>query len=349
MNSTYRLARCAAAAVLVCGAAGCGPAPAGGSGADPVQMRLGYLTNLTQATALVGVSRGYFDARLRGVANLKTTTFNAGPDEVEALLSDSLDAAFVGPSPAITAYARSHGEAVRVVAGAATGGAGLVVRSTITGAADLKGKTLATPQLGNTQDVALRYWLEQQGLRTNTTGGGDVHVVPQDNAQALQTFKAGQIDGAWLPEPWLSRLQIEGGARLLVDEGTLWPEGRFATTLLLVRTDFLRQHPSAVTALLEGEVDANAFLEGEPASAQRAADDALTALTTRGLSAAVLQASWRDLAFGEDPDAASVETSAAHARELGLLASAPNLKGLFDLRLLNQVLVSEGKPTVTAS
>lgn len=349
MNAIHTAARHAAAALLLLIAAACGSSTSGTSSADPVVLRLGYLTNLTHATALVGVSRGYFANRLHGAGTLKTTTFNAGPEEVEALLSDSIDAAFVGANPAVTAFTRSRGVAVRVVAGAASGGAGLVVRASIRSAGQLRGKTIATPQLGNTQDVALRYWLKQQGLSTNTTGGGDVHVAPQDNAQTLQTFKAGQIDGAWVPEPWLSRLQIEAGARLLVDERTLWPQGRFATTLLLVRTDFLRQHAAAVRALIQGEIDANSFLDDQPAAAQEAADAALTALTTRGLSSAVLHSSWQDLSFGEDPDAAAVMTAAAHARDLGLLASLPDLKPLFDLGLLNQVLKAEGKPAVRVS
>lgn len=351
MKTTFPVARSAALALLLFAAA-CGPAGAAAtsSSTDPVTLRLGYQTNLTHATALVGVSQNYFATRLKAVhGKLATTTFNAGPDEVEALLSNSIDAAFLGPNPAITAFVRSHGEAVRVVAGAATGGAGLVVRPGITTAADLKGKTLATPQLGNTQDVALRYWLRQQGLRANTTGGGDVHIAPQDNAQTLQTFKAGQIDGAWVPEPWLSRLQIEGGAKLLVDERTLWPQGRFATTLLLVRTDFLRQHAGAVKALLQGEIDANSFLESRPAEAQGAANDALAALTSKKLSARVLAASWQDLSFGEDPGASSVEVAAAHAHELGLLTELVDLKTLFDFSLLNQVLSAEHKPAVSAS
>ena len=343
------LRRSAAALLTLVVAAACGAAADTNKTTASTTIRLGYLTNLTHATALVGVSQGYFGDAFKGVGTLQTTTFNAGPDEVEALLSNSIDAAFVGPNPAITAYVRSHGSAVRVVAGAAAGGAGLVVKPAITSAADLRGKTLATPQLGNTQDVALRYWLKQQGLSTNTTGGGDVHVAPQDNAQTLQTFKAGQIDGAWLPEPWVSRLVIEGGAKLLLDERTLWPAGKFATTLLLVRTDFLHSHPAAVTALLRGEVRANQFLEGSPAAAQDAADHALQTLTSKGLKAAVLSAAWQDLTFGEDPDAASVETAAAHAHDLGLLSAPPDLKPLFDLSLLNQVLAADHLAPVTAS
>ena len=334
-------------ATAVLGVAACGGGADAASG-GPLPLRLGYLTNLTHATALVGVSKGYFARALGSSAILRTTTFNAGPDEVEALLSGSLDAAYLGPNPAVNAFVRSHGTAIRIVAGAAQGGAGLVVRPSITSAADLKDKTLATPQLGNTQDVALRYWLKQRGLSTTTSGGGDVHIQPQDNAQALQAFKSGQIDGAWVPEPWLSRLVIEGKGTLLVDERTLWPAGEFATTLLAVRTDFLHQHADAVQRLLQGQVEVNQFLSGQPAAGQAAANDALAALTTKRLSAAVLQSAWGDLTFAEDPRAQSVATAANHAYALGLLNVKPDLTGMFDVSLLNHALVSDHLPTVAA-
>jgi len=343
-----RVGRALAVVWVAIVAAACGGG-AGDSRSAQVTLRLGYLTNLTHATALVGVSKGYFARSLGGSARLQSTTFNAGPDEVEALLSGSIDAAYVGPNPAISAFVRSHGEAVRVVAGAASGGAGLVVKPSIASAGQLKGKTLATPQLGNTQDVALRYWLGRQNLSSTTTGGGDVHISPQDNAQTLQTFKAGQIDGAWVPEPWLSRLVIEGGGKVLVDERTLWPNGMFATTLLLVRDDFLRAHPAVVKGLLEGQVAANDFLQKKPSAAQAAADDALAVLTGKKLSSAILAAAWGNLTFSNDPLASSVKTAAQHAHSLGLLPSLPDLHPLFDVALLDQVLAGDHMTTVTVS
>ncbi|HEX6489667.1 MAG TPA: ABC transporter substrate-binding protein [Candidatus Dormibacteraeota bacterium] len=338
---TKALLFAALAAVTACG---------GSAAADSghVTLRLGYQPNLTHATALVGVGQGYFRRALGG-ATLVTTPFNAGPDEVEALLSNSIDAAYLGPNPAVNAYVKSHGSAIRVVAGAAEGGAGLVVRSGLSTAAALKGKTLATPQLGNTQDVALRYWLKQQGLQTSTTGGGDVRIITEDNATTLTAFKAGQIDGAWVPEPWLSRLIVEGKGNLFVDERTLWPAGEFATTLLAVRTSFLQAHPDTVKALLRGQVDANTFLSSQPAAAQAATNDALSNLTGKKLSPAVLQSAWVRLTFTNDPVAATVQVAAAHAYTLGLLTSKPDLKGLFDLTLLNQVLAADHMSAVPAS
>ena len=208
--------------LLACG--GVAQQPAQGAQEDQhVDLRLGYQPNLTHATALVAVRKGILAGDLGSSVTLRTSTFGAGPDEVEALLSNSIDAAYLGPNPAINAFLQSRGQAVRIISGATSGGAALVVRPSISTPADLRGRTLATPQLGNTQDVALRYWLNRNSLRTTKEGGGDVSIHPQDNAQTLQTFRQGQIDGAWVPEPWATRLVLEGGGRVLQDERDLWP------------------------------------------------------------------------------------------------------------------------------
>ncbi len=201
------------------------------------------------------MEKGFIAEALGGETTLETTVFNAGPAAVEALFAGAIDASYIGPNPAINAFVKSNGDAIRIVSGATSGGAQLVVRDTITSAADLKGKTLSTPQLGNTQDVALRAWLADEGLSTDTQGGGDVSIVPQENAQTLDQFKAGAIDGAWLPEPWASRL-VDAGAVVLVDEKDLWPDGEFVTTHLIVATQFLADHPQTVKALLEGHIEA---------------------------------------------------------------------------------------------
>src|SRR5690348_17005104 len=193
--------------------------PASGSAANTVH--LGYFANVTQATPLVGVSKHYYDQALGSGTKLTTQIFNAGPDEMTALLGGQLDAAYVGPSSALNAYVKSKGTGLTIVAGAENAGAELVVSSKINSAADLKGKTLASPQLGNTQDVALRYWLKQQGYTTTQQGSGDVNIQPSDNATTLTLFEGGKIDGAWVPEPWASRLVVEGKGHVLVDEKTL--------------------------------------------------------------------------------------------------------------------------------
>ena len=326
--------------------AACGPGPSLAPSPQRVDLRLGLYANLTHAPALIGVREGIFISALGPDVTLTTATFNAGPDAVTALLSNSIDAAYIGPNPAINAFTRSHGQAVRIISGATSGGASLVVKPSISSPAGLKGRTLATPQLGNTQDVALRYWLSRIGLNTTPEGGGDVFIHPQDNAQTLQTFRAGQIDGAWAPEPWATQLVLEGGGKVLVDERDLWPRGQFATTVLMVRTDFLRQYPSVVRRLIDGQVRANAFIDSRPAEAQRIANAAINEMTGKPFPDQVVAHAWTRLNFTNDPIATSLSDSAQHAARVGLLPSV-DLRGIFDLSLLNQALAASGQLRVS--
>ena len=338
------VAACGSAAKSSTGGANGTAAPSGA-----VKLNLGYFPNVTHATAIVGVTQGIFAKDLGPRVSLHTSTFNAGPAEVEALFSGALDAAYIGPSPALNAYVQSQGAAVRVISGATSGGALLVVRPEISSAADLKGKTVASPQLGNTQDVALRSWLKQEGLKTDLNGGGDVTIAPQDNGVTLNAFKAGQIAGAWVPEPWASRLLQEGGGKVLVDERTLWPNGAFATTLLIVRTQFLQQHPDLVTALLHGQIDANAFVNAQPQQAQQIVNNAIAQITGQRLADGVLAASWKNMTFTNDPIAASLQTSAGEAASLGLVRLGNlDLKQLYDLAPLNALLKAAGQPEVSS-
>jgi NitT/TauT family transport system substrate-binding protein len=183
-------------------------------------------------------------------------------------------------------------------------------------------------------------------LKTNPQGGGDVTVLPQDNAQTLQAFRSGQIDGAWVPEPWATRLIVEGAGKQLVDERDLWPGGRFATTLLVVRTDFLKAHGDVVKHLLEAQVQADLFINRQPTEAQRIANDALAGLTGKRLGDQVVSTAWTHMQFTDDPLAASVRASADHAQKVGLLTRV-DLKGMTDLTLLNEVLGSQGRPRVS--
>jgi NitT/TauT family transport system substrate-binding protein len=226
-----------------------------------------------------------------------------------------------------------------------------VVRPGITDAQGLKGKAIATPQLGNTQDVALRYWLQEQGLSTTTEGGGDVSIKPQANAEGLAAYASGAIDGAWVPEPWVSEYVAEG-ATVLVDEATLWPEGKFVTTNVIVRTEFLEQHPEIVTAFLEGHVAALDAIAADPAAAKAAVNASLQSLTGSSLDADVLDAAFQAVEFTADPLPATLAESAAHAVAVGLLEqpkidAAGGLPGtLYDLELLDKVLVAGGKEAV---
>jgi NitT/TauT family transport system substrate-binding protein len=343
------LAALAALACLGIVAAACGDSSSASTSttatsATPVTVRLGYFPNLTHAPALVGVEKGYFTKEL-GRNKLETKTFNAGTDAVTALFSDALDISYIGPNPAINAYAKSKGEAIRIISGAASGGAALVVKPNITSPEQLKGTTLATPQLGNTQDVALRSWLKSNGLKTDTNGGGDVSIKPQDNGDTLTAFKQGQIAGAWVPEPWATRLIQEGGGKVLVNEASLWPEGQFVTTHIIVRTEFLNQHPDVVKEVLQGNLDALDEIAKDPTGSQQAVNDGIKAITQKPLAEGVITAAWKNLQFTADPIASSLETSAKHAEEVGLLQPV-DLKGIYDLTLLNELLKADGKSTV---
>jgi NitT/TauT family transport system substrate-binding protein len=344
-----RIAFSALALLVGAGAlAACGSSSSSTKSSGPVTLRLGYFPNITHATALVGVNKGIFAKDLGSNVTLKTSTFNAGPAAVEAIFSNALDATYIGPNPAINAWQKSNGSAIKIVAGATSGGAFLVVKPGINGVADLKGKKVATPQLGNTQDVALRAWLKKAGLRTDPQGGGDVSILPQENAQTLTTFKAGNIDGAWVPEPWASRLVSEAGAKVLVDEATLWPDGKYLTTTLIVRSQFLKDHPDVVQNLLKGHVEATDFVNTSPAEAQTVANDAIKTLTGKALATSVIQSAWKNLHFTVDPLVATLKKEAADAQDIGLLKKV-DLKGIADVNLLNNVLRAAGKQEVIGS
>jgi NitT/TauT family transport system substrate-binding protein len=317
------------------------------SAEPPVTLRLGYFPNITHATALVGVDKGIF-AKALGKDKLVTQTFNAGGDAVTALFSDAIDATYVGPNPAINAWQKSSGTAIKIIAGATSGGAALVVKPEITKPEQLKGKTLATPQLGNTQDVALRSWLKSQNLKSDTNGGGDVKIVPQDNGLTLQTFQSNTIQGAWVPEPWVTRIVQEGGGHVLINEADLWPGGDFVTTHLIVSQKFLKAHPATVKRLLQGHVEATKYVNDHAALAQTAANAAIEKLTTKKLADGVVTAAWKNLRFTNDPIASSLKLSAKHAQDVDLLQPV-DLTGIYDLTLLNQVLKAAGEDTVKAS
>ena len=350
MSRSRSLAALSLVALLALGAAACGgssdSAASGGSGSPkPTTVRLGYFPNLTHATAIVGVENGIFAEKL-GDNTLETSLFNAGPAAVEALFSGALDATYIGPSPTITAYAKSNGEAVRVISGATSAGASLVVSVDISSAADLKGKKVATPQLGNTQDVALRWWLKENGLETDPQGGGDVSIIPQENSATLEAFKGGSIAGAWVPEPWATRLVQEGGGKVLVDERTLWPGGQFVTTQLVVRTEFLEKHPDAVRRLIEGQVAADEFVNANPDQTQKIVNDAITKYTGKGIAAGIITGAWKNITFTNDPYPATLIDSADHAVGVGLLEPVENLTDLYDLSILNAVLVAKGSKPI---
>ena len=339
-----RVALVVGAVVAAIGMSACGGETTAASGAAPAEVRLGYFPNLTHATAIVADKDGLFAKHL-GSTKLKVSTFNAGPAAMEALKSGAIDATYVGPGPATNAFINSDGQLLTVVAGAASGGASLVVDPSITSAAGLKGKKVSTPSLGNTQDIALRYWLKEHGLKTDLQGGGDVNITPQENAQVVDAFTQKLIAGAWVPEPYATRL-VKAGGKVLVDERDLWPGKRFATTILVVRTDYLKEHPDQVKALLAGDLDATQVIAKDPAKAQKDVADLIAKISGKPLKPAVIAAAWKQLDFTVDPVASSVLLGAQHAYEVGVLKKQPKLDKLVDLTLLNQLLKERGKAQV---
>jgi NitT/TauT family transport system substrate-binding protein len=317
-----------------------------GAEAEPSgSLRLGYFPNVTHAPAIIGVQDGLFEEALGDGVELDTTTFNAGGEAIEALFSDAIDATFVGPNPAINGFSESEGTALRIVAGTTSGGASLVVREGIDSPDDLEGTTLATPALGNTQDVALRAWLLDQGYETDQAGGGDVSITPQDNPDTLTAFQQGDIDGAWLPEPWATRLILEGEGQVLVDEADLWPEGEFVTTHLIVATDYLEEHPANVRALIDGLLQAIDVANGDAAEAQTITNDGIEADTTDRLADETIAGAWENLSFTSDPIASSLEESKDDAVEVELLDEV-DLDGIYDLAILNELLAERNEAEV---
>lgn len=363
--SRHRLVAVAAALPLLLGTlAACGygsakksddadpPAAAAGSttakklSADEV--KIGYFPNLTHATALVGLKEGFFQQELGGT-KIKPATFNAGPAEIEALNAGSIDIGWIGPSPSINGYTQSGGSDLRIISGSASGGVKLVVNpKKIKTLADVKGKRIATPQLGNTQDVALLNWISSQGWKVDAQSGkGDVSVVRTDNKITPDAYRSGSVDGAWVPEPTASKLVSEG-AKVLLDESTLWPGKKFVITNVIVSQKFLSAHPDVVEAVLRGSVKTNAWIKANSDKAKADANAKLEELTQKALPADVLDPAWQSIEVLDDPLAATAKTEAEHAVAAGLL-KAPKLDGIYDLTLLNKVLKAQGRPAVDAA
>ncbi|GAA0480482.1 aliphatic sulfonate ABC transporter substrate-binding protein [Streptomyces sp. NPDC046215] len=311
-------------------------------------VRIGYFPNITHATPLVGDHEGLLQKELGGT-KLRSTTFNAGPSEIEALNAGSVDIGWIGPSPAINGYVKSKGKSLRIISGSASGGVKLVVDpKKISSLDDVEGKRIATPQKGNTQDVAFLDWAAGKGWKVDPQSGkGDVSVVRTDNKVIPDAFKSGSVDGAWVPEPTASKLVSEGG-KVLLDEAALWPGGKFVITNVIVSQKFLDEHPDVVEAVLRGSVRANAWIKADPARAKASANAALKKLSGRALPAAVLDPAWQSIEVTDDPLAATLRTGADHAVRAGLLEK-PDLSGIYDLTPLNKVLRAEGRPPVDAA
>ncbi|MFJ6934388.1 aliphatic sulfonate ABC transporter substrate-binding protein [Streptomyces sp. NPDC101132] len=309
-------------------------------------VRIGYFPNLTHATALVGIQEGLIAKELGGT-KIAPQTFNAGPSEIEALNGGSLDIGFIGPSPSINAYVKSKGKNLRIISGSASGGVKLVVNpDKIKTLDDLKGKKIATPQKGNTQDVAFLNWIADKGWTVDPESGkGDVSVVRTDNKVTPDAYKSGSIDGAWVPEPTASKLVSEG-AKVLLDETSLWPDKKFVITNVIVSQKFLAEHADVVEAVLRGTVKTNDWINANPDKAKASANAALKAETGKELAAKVIDPAWPSIQITDDPLAATLKTQSEWAVKAKLIKQ-PDLTGIYDLTLLNKVLKAAGKPEVS--
>ncbi|MGE7391808.1 aliphatic sulfonate ABC transporter substrate-binding protein [Streptomyces sp. NPDC004126] len=318
----------------------------GGKKLSASEVRIGYFPNLTHATALVGLQEGLIEKELNGT-KIKPQTFNAGPSEIEALNGGSLDIGFIGPSPSINGYVKSKGSNLRIISGSASGGVKLVVNpDKIKTLDDLKGKKIATPQKGNTQDVAFLNWISEKGWSVDPESGkGDVSVVRTDNKVTPDAFKQGSIDGAWVPEPTASKLVSDGGS-VLLDEGSLWPENKFVITNIIVSQKFLKEHPDVVEAVLRGTVKTNGWIHANQDKAKASANARLLADTGKALDPKVIDPAWPGISVTDDPLAATLKTQSDWAVKAKLLEK-PDLAGIYDLTLLNKVLKAAGKPAVS--
>ena len=311
-------------------------------------IRVGAFPNITHAQAMVGKANGWFDKAMGQQVKVQWTSFNAGPSAIEALFAGAIDMTYVGPNPAINGYVRSNGEALRVVAGAASGGASLVVRNDagINKPEDFHGKRIASPQFGNTQDVALRNWLKQHGMRTNDKGG-DVQVIPMANPDQLTLFLKKDLDAAWAPEPWATRLIREGNGRLFVDERTLWPNGQFVIGLLVVNTKFLQTHSDLVKNWIRANIDLTDWINAHPSEAKQLLNAQIQKETGKALPAAVLDEAFSRLQITYDPLHAALNSAAKQAFDAGFLGrQMPDLGNLYDLTILNQVLAEKNRKAI---
>lgn len=321
-----------------------------GFGAEQTVLRVGHFPNVTHAQAVIahGLSRegkGWFEQRLGPNVDLQWFVYNAGPSAMEAIFTKSVDITFVGPNPAINAHLRSRGEEIRIIAGACSGGASLVVKENgpIKTDADFKGRKVGTPQLGNTQDVAARAWLKSKGNRVTLTGG-DVLVVPTANPDQLALFRKGDIDAVWTAEPWVSRLVLEAGGSIYLNEASLWPQtgGKYVTTHLVSSVAFLGKQSALLKKFIDAQIELTTWIHANPEEAKRLFNAEIKAETTRALPPETLDRAWSNLELTWDPVSASLLKSADDAFGVGFLRQKPDLSRIYDLKLLNDVLKSKG-------
>ena len=310
-------------------------------------LRVGYFANINHAQAVIGIGNGDFQNGL-GNVRIESQVFNAGPSAIEALVANRIDVAYVGPNPAINGYLKSDGQALRVIAGASSGGAVFVIRndSGINDVHDFAGKKFASPQLGNTQDVALRSYLLKNGYKTSENGGS-VTIIPAKTADIVTMMTKRDIDGAWVPEPWGTMLAKQANGKIFLDERDLWPNGAFATALVVVRTDYLNSHPDVIQKFLEAHVKETIWINSHKDESIRIFNDQIQKLTGKTIPNDVISEALSRMEMTYDPVKSSIDKSANDAYSLGFLGDKkPDLSNMFDLTILNKVLQKQNLPTI---
>ncbi len=321
--------------------------------AEKTIVRAGHFPNITHAQAVIahGLSRqgrGWFEQRLGKDVEVRWFVYNAGPTAMEAIFARSVDMTYVGPNPAVNAHLKSRGEEIRIVAGACSGGAALVVNADrIKSDADFKGKKVATPQLGNTQDVAARAWLISKRFRVTMTGG-DVMVVPTTNPDQLSLFQKGTMDAVWAVEPWVSRLVLEAKGKIYFDESSLWTEtdGKYVTTHLVSSVKFLKERPELLKKWIAAHLELTEWINKNPDEAKKVFNDELKVEMTKGLSPQTLDSAWKKLELTHDPISKSLFKTAEDAHQIGFVKQKPDLSKIYDLKLLNEVLKEKQLPEI---
>jgi NitT/TauT family transport system substrate-binding protein len=307
-------------------------------------LRIGYFPNINHAQAVIGLGRGDFQKALGNNVEVKTQLFNAGPAAIEALFANQIDVTYIGPNPAINGYVQSNGEALRIISGASSGGAVFVVRndSGINSPQDLANKKFSSPQLGNTQDVALRKYLLDNGYKTKENGG-NVEVIPAKNADIVSLMIKKDIDGAWLPEPWGAKLIKEANAKVLADERDLWPDGRFVTAHIIARTDYIEKNPDVIKKLLDAHIDITTLINDNTEEALQIFNSELNKLTGQTIPEDELREGISRIELTHDPVKESLFKSANDAFDIGFLGKTrPDLSEIYDVKILNEVLKERG-------
>jgi NitT/TauT family transport system substrate-binding protein len=294
------------------------------------KIRVGHFPNITHAQGVIAHAmtrqgKGWFEERLGPGTKIEWFVYNAGPSAMEAIFARSIDLTYVGPGPALNAFTKSNGAEIRLIAGAANGGAGLVVQpdGNLKAPADFRGKRIATPQLGNTQDISCRAWLTEGGLKI-TQLGGDAQVIPTQNADQLGLFKAKKVDAVWTVEPWLTRLEQEASGKVLIEEKEV------ATTVLISSVKFLSQQRELTKRFAQAHAELTDWIVKNPDEAQRLIKAELLEETKSDMAPQVIASAWKRIVFTSETPRTSVEKFMQNSVKAGFIKTAPDLSKLFE-------------------